>query len=109
MEVNSGVQFALIAEDDLQKSEDNLQKLGICARIQPINLAFRLYSGNIIPAKGEIHVIALYKSQEIRGTLFIVPVGHNTILDHIWIRKLEISSADIDRERTSPRRSGKPR
>ena len=41
----------------------------------------------------------MYKDQEIHGTLFIVPAGHDTILGHIWIRKLSICLADIDQER----------
>lgn len=90
MEVDSGARFSIIAEDVLTKA-------GIHARILPSRLAFKSYSKDIIPTKGKIHVTAAYDGKEIRGTLFIVPAGHDTILGRTWIRKLQIDLQAIDR------------
>ena len=93
MEVDSGARFSLIAED-------TLQKLNLRTPTQPTRIAFKSYSGDITPSRGKVHVTVAYKNAKMRGTLFVVPAGHDTILGRTWIRKLHIDLATVDRDRS---------
>ncbi|KAL3282303.1 hypothetical protein HHI36_005492 [Cryptolaemus montrouzieri] len=92
MEIDSGAKFSLIPEDIYIK-----MNLGI--PLENTKIAFRSYSGDIPPAKGEISVTIFYKKRTIHDYLYKVPPGHDVLLGRNWMKRLHIKLQQVDRDR----------
>lgn len=93
-EVDSGAKFSLL-------SESQFNQLNLNITLQPSNLAFRSYTGNVIKPLGKVIVRVQYEDKEMTGDLHIVPDGHDALLGRQWIRGLNIELKHIDRKTVS--------
>lgn len=94
MEVDSGAKFSLLPIN-------HFRRLNIQTQILPVSVGFRSYSGQITYAEGKVHVNVEYKRLKIRGTLYLVPPGHDALLGRTWIRGLQIVLSELDQQRSS--------
>lgn len=63
---------------------DHFEKLNLTIPIYSTNLKFLLYSNNLTSSSGKVYVNVSFKYRKLESTLFLVPAGHDPILD-LWI------------------------
>lgn len=97
MEVDTGAQFSILPEDIFKRLE-----LG--SSLQPSNITFQTFSHNLVPCRGKARVVATYKDRATEADLYVVPMGHDSLLGRDWIRKfdIELRQVDADNQLISP-------
>lgn len=93
-EVDSGSGYTLMPISQFKT-------LNINVPLKPATVKFRTYDSGIVVPKGMAYVPVKYKNIESKEQVFVVPDGLSPLLGRTWIRKLNISLQEIDRDKPS--------
>ncbi|UYV76293.1 hypothetical protein LAZ67_13003282, partial [Cordylochernes scorpioides] len=90
-EVDTGAGYTLMPENQFKK-------LNTKNKVQPTNIVFRSYTGNVFNSLGKVEVQVEFKDRTSIEELFIIPNNYDPILGRTWIRHLKINLEEIDQE-----------
>ncbi|UYV77120.1 K02A2.6-like [Cordylochernes scorpioides] len=78
--------------------ENQFKKLNTKNKVQPTNIVFRSYTGNVFNSLGKVEVQVEFKDRTSIEELFIIPNNYDPLLGRTWIRHLKINLEEIDQE-----------
>lgn len=94
MEVDSGAKYSII-------SQNTLRRLNLENKLKPTNISSRAFSHDIVPCQGKIKVTVQYKNRTIKGELYVVGSGPDSLIGRQWIRALNLELREIDAKKSA--------